>query len=88
LQVRLSLETARGATESKAAEARQAAAALAEAEANSATALAEAESAREVRVGLYMILPSPILYAAWHTKEGSVGGASIAQWSCDSDAIG
>jgi len=27
-----------------------------------------------VRLGLYTILPSPIVYGAWHTKEGSVGG--------------
>jgi len=25
-------------------------------------------------VGLYTILPSPILYGVWHTKKGSVGG--------------
>jgi len=25
-------------------------------------------------VGLYTILPSPILYGVWHTKVGSVGG--------------
>jgi len=25
-------------------------------------------------VGLYTILPSPILYGVWHTKGGSVGG--------------
>jgi len=32
-------------------------------------------------------LPSPILYGVWHTKGGSVGGAYIAQWACNSIAI-
>jgi len=27
-----------------------------------------------LRFGLYTILPSPILYGVWHSKEGSVGG--------------
>jgi len=39
-------------------------------------------------IGLYPILPSPILYGVWHKKGGSVGGAYIAQWSCNSIAIG
>jgi len=38
--------------------------------------------------GLYTILPSPMLYGVWHTKGGSVGGAYIAQWACNSIAIG
>jgi len=42
--------------------------------------------------GLYMILPSPILYGVWHKKGGSVGGRVLrngnGQWSCDSIAIG
>ena len=33
------------------------------------------------RFGLYKILPSPILYGIWHTKEGSEGGSYIAQKS-------
>jgi len=42
-------------------------------------------------IGLYTILPSPILYDVdvWHTKDkGSVGGgAYIAQWACNSIAL-
>jgi len=39
-------------------------------------------------VGRYTTLPSPIMYGACHEKRGSVGGAYIAQWSCNSIAIG
>jgi len=28
----------------------------------------------DARVGIHTILPLPILYGAWHTKGGSVGG--------------
>jgi len=30
------------------------------------------------RVGLYTILPPPILYGVWHEKGGSVGGVYCA----------
>jgi len=39
-------------------------------------------------VGLYTILPSPILYGVWHNKGGGGGGAFIAQWTCNGFAIG
>jgi len=38
-------------------------------------------------LGLYTILPSPILYGVWHKKGGVGGGGYIAQWSCNSAAI-
>ena len=38
-------------------------------------------------VGLYTILPSPILHRVWQEKGDSVGGAYIAQWSCNNVAI-
>ena len=41
-----------------------------------------------LELGLYTILPSPILYGVWHTKGGLGGGAYIAQWSCNRIAIG
>ena len=43
----------------------------------------------KVSIGLYTILPSPILYGVWHTKGGSVGGGGGygAQWPCNSFAI-
>jgi len=47
-----------------------------------------AESSANPPLGLYTILPSPILYGVWHKKGGSVGGAYIAQWSCNSIPIG
>jgi len=30
---------------------------------------------------LYTRFPSPILHGVWHKKEGSVGGAYLAQWA-------
>jgi len=33
-------------------------------------------------------LPSPIWYGVWHKKGGDGRGAYIAQWSCNSIAIG
>jgi len=36
-------------------------------------------------LGLYMILPIPIVYGVWYATEG-VGGAYIAQSSCNSNA--
>jgi len=39
------------------------------------------------QVGLYTILPIPILYSVWHTKGGSGGGSYLAQQSCNSTAI-
>jgi len=35
------------------------------------------EKRADLQVGLYTILPSPILYGVWHTKEGSVGGSIL-----------
>jgi len=40
------------------------------------------------RVGLYMILPSPILYGVRHYMEGGWCGSYITQWPCKSFAIG
>jgi len=45
-------------------------------------------SVRVLFVGLYTILPSPILHV-YGIRGGGVGGGSyIAQWSCNSIAIG
>jgi len=40
------------------------------------------------RVGLHTILPSPIMHGVQYKKGWSVGGAYIAQWSCNSITIG
>jgi len=40
-----------------------------------------------ISLGLYTILPFPILYAVWHTPGVSGGGACIAQKSCNSIAM-
>jgi len=42
---------------------------------------------RLLQVGLYTILPSPILYGVCHTN-GWLVGAYIAKWTCNSIAIG
>ena len=42
----------------------------------------------ERRVGLYTILPSPILYDVWDTNGRSEGGSYTAQSSCNSIASG
>jgi len=50
--------------------------------------LAHRVAMAHVSVDLHTRLPLPILYGVWHSKEGSVWGACIAQWSCNSIAIG
>jgi len=40
------------------------------------------------QLGLYTILLSPIVYGVWHKRGWIVGGAFIAQWSCNRIAIG
>ena len=39
-------------------------------------------------IGLYTVLPSPIVYGVWHTEEGVGGRVHIAQRSCNIIAIG
>ena len=46
------------------------------------------EASRGLGSGLHTILPLPMLYGVWHTQGGSVGGAYIAQLSCNSIATG
>ena len=47
-----------------------------------------AGTSRPSPLGLYTILPSPIVYGVWHTEGGVGGGAYIVRRSCNSIAIG